>query len=408
MNLRRKTKNALTGILIAGVIVSTAACGTASENRVAVNDVFLNDYRNMEITTTLKEATEDDVKEELEHIAKDYNYVVPIDKAVSSDSTVDISLTKKNADGSIDEASTLTATIVLGNDSVPAELEEAVIGLSKGETKEFESTDSSGEKTPYVVEVVTVYEYGEITDDIAGGLGIDGVTDLESLKKYLIDALNRDNKDIYKNELKTEISNTLYNNCKVNNIQEHLKNEYYDILYKQLTDLVEYYSDTSEEEVTLYDLVSPTMEKEGYVGTTEDYIAYCAERNAKLYLIYKAIAEKESISVDDIDAYSLAATDWASQTSEYDTLKDFISDNSFESYERDALADAVMDYLVNLYAGDIFKDDSSDAPGEISQDENSLDEALEEASNELSFEEKTEETQPEEVSGAAASSQTSN
>lgn len=71
MNLRRKTKNALTGILIAGVIVSTAACGTASENRVAVNDVFLNDYRNMEITTTLKEATEDDVKEELEHIAKD-------------------------------------------------------------------------------------------------------------------------------------------------------------------------------------------------------------------------------------------------------------------------------------------------------------------------------------------------
>ena len=122
----------------------------------------------------------------------------------------------------------------------------------------------------------------------------------------------------------------------------------------------------------------------------------------------KAIAEKESISVDDIDAYSLAATDWASQTSEYDTLKDFISDNSFESYERDALADAVMDYLVNLYAGDIFKDDSSDAPGEISQDENSLDEALEEASNELSFEEKTEETQPEEVSGAAASSQTSN
>ena len=256
------------------------------------------------------------------------------------------------------ESSPSDMTITIGDESYPKEFSDALIGLKAGESTTVNLSEEDG-GMGYVLTVIDVLVPAEITDEFVKGLQIENVNNIEELREDIRKYLEDQNADSYNEELKEAVAKYIYDKSEVHEVPEALLESCREVIEKKIDILVENKKESEGEdtEVTRADVLEGQMKEDEYVGTVEDYITWYAGKNAKEYMIYSVIAEKEDIIPSEDEIYSAIAADWSNDISKYPTLIEFIEENGKEQYERSVLSKAVIEYMAEHSKEGLIKKD---------------------------------------------------
>lgn len=305
----------------------------------------LGTYKNLTPSITKQEATDDEVQHELEHIAIDAAYTENItDRAIETGDLVTVSYVQTDNEN----AQEATQNIIVGTNEFP-EFEEAVLGKIIGDTTDCTITSADTTHT-YALTVQAIKQYKEPDDEFAKSLGLDGVTDLNSLKDLVKKNINTEYEEIYKENLKKDLLSQIFQNTTFKDIPDEIKTREASALRAQVEIMASQYAAQYGEEVTLEDLISPTMELEGFTGTVDEYIESAALKRYKQTIILKEIFVKENLEISEDELYSAAALAWAAEQDAHPTLLDFLNEHSLDDYKTALINTKATDFVIENVA----------------------------------------------------------
>jgi len=159
----------------------------------------LPELADAELPEVSLEVADDEVALELEQLAEQQAVWQPVEDEDAADGMLlEADLFGEMEDSEQEPYEEKDARFVLGSDSVPTEVNQALQGVRPGETRnaekvfpaDDENTDRAGKSVRYTIEVKALKrkELPEIDDDLAKGIGLDS---LDELKEKIREALMR-------------------------------------------------------------------------------------------------------------------------------------------------------------------------------------------------------------------------
>jgi trigger factor len=136
-------------------------------------DFELPDYDGLEVTVDDAEVSDADIDEQLEGLRERFATLTGVDRAAADGDFVSMDLSATVGGEAVDELTAKGLSYQVGSGSLLDGLDEAVTGLSVGETRDFPTTlvggDHAGEEATVTVEVKSVKEreLPELDDDFA-------------------------------------------------------------------------------------------------------------------------------------------------------------------------------------------------------------------------------------------------
>jgi len=134
----------------------------------------LPDYSAVEVTVEVAEVSEAEVDEQLDVLRGRFGTLTGVDRPAQTDDHVSIDLSGRAKDGSeIEDAHAAGLSYVVGSGSLVPGLDVALVGLSTGETKEFDSELVAGPRKGEAVDIevklnsVKQRELPELDDEFA-------------------------------------------------------------------------------------------------------------------------------------------------------------------------------------------------------------------------------------------------
>lgn len=136
-------------------------------------DIEVPDFADLSVEVDALEADEESVESELTNLRARFGTLKPVERAVQDGDFVSIDLDATVDGEAVDEASSEGLSYEVGSGSLVEGLDEAIIGLSEGESKEFDTTLVAGEhadsaaQATVTVKSVKERELPELDDDFA-------------------------------------------------------------------------------------------------------------------------------------------------------------------------------------------------------------------------------------------------
>jgi trigger factor len=133
----------------------------------------LPDYEGLEVTVDDAEVTDAEIDEQLEGLRERFATLTGVDRAAADGDFVSMDLSATVGGENVDDLTAKGLSYQVGSGSLLDGLDEAVTGLSVGETRDFPTTlvggDHAGEEATVTVEVKSVKEreLPELDDDFA-------------------------------------------------------------------------------------------------------------------------------------------------------------------------------------------------------------------------------------------------
>lgn len=303
-------------------LVCLTACGTSekaatettavtTESDIASEDVVVPDrpaFKDMgtitlpdlnkipvELYYEKQEITDDYVDEYMQNVAE--NYTNEVDRAAKEGDTVTIDYVGKIDGEEFDGGSATDASVVLGQGYFIEDLENGMIGMSKGETKDitvkfpddYYSDDLAGKEAVFTVTVKTVAEPSKLTDNFVILHSTEGSKTVAEYKEEMRKKLEEWSTISYDESKYYAAINYLLSNSEI-----------------ELSDAMLDYEKQSEKKSFVDNLADSDMTIADYaeqLGSTEDEIldqvlSY-AEDNAKREFIVEALIEQGNYEVTD-------------------------------------------------------------------------------------------------------------
>lgn len=347
------------GALLTGVIVALSLTGCG-------NKVKLGEYKGIEASKVICEISDAEVEEAVEEMMYDYiTYDAVTDRAAETGDNVNIDYVITKVDGkpyeyaadsddadekdedsdesgdasqSEDPYSGYGEDIVIGEEYVYPEVEEALVGMKTGEKKtvsaeltdDYVDEDMAGKQAEIEVTLneISVENKPEYNDAfVKEKLGFDTVAGYEeSLKKDLLE----EKEEEYKYETVAQI---------IQKIVEASEFSGYD--KKMYEACEEEYNSNNEQMAAMYGM--ELSDYEDLIGLSEDdkkndIIGMVHERQ-----IVEAIAEKEGMKISDEDVNEFAGNVYADY--EYESADSFIKDYGKDYLNYYLLSQKVDDFL---------------------------------------------------------------
>lgn len=347
------------GALLTGVIVALSLTGCG-------NKVKLGEYKGIEASKVICEISDAEVEEAVEEMMYDYiTYDAVTDRAAETGDNVNIDYVITKVDGkpyeyaadsddadekdedsdesgdasqSEDPYSGYGEDIVIGEEYVYPEVEEALVGMKTGEKKtvsaeltdDYVDEDMAGKQAEIEVTLneISVENKPEYNDAfVKEKLGFDTVAEYEeSLKKDLLE----EKEEEYKYETVAQI---------IQKIVEASEFSGYD--KKMYEACEEEYNSNNEQMAAMYGM--ELSDYEDLIGLSEDdkkndIIGMVHERQ-----IVEAIAEKEGMKISDEDVNEFAGNVYADY--EYESADSFIKDYGKDYLNYYLLSQKVDDFL---------------------------------------------------------------
>lgn len=191
--------------------------------------VVKDDYKkeikkiNEEFAAKPFEATEEEIKKELEHLANSRVKLVTVNRAAAKDDSTEIDFSVMIDGKLIEGGESKNHPMVIGKGVFIPGFEENLIGMSAGEEKEFDLSfpadyhkkDLAGAQATFKVKVNLVQERQtpEINDDFAKSLG--SFENLEALRKNMKEGIEEENKHKLSEEKRTQYLDKIVDNIEV-------------------------------------------------------------------------------------------------------------------------------------------------------------------------------------------------
>lgn len=344
---------ALAGVVIYGAGISAATAlnpvnntvvqtEKASVNASADNYIeSLGQYKGLTTQAVLQKATDEDIDVEIKELVKQAEYTSPVtDRAAQAGDIVTIDYIQDSDENA--EPSNLHFEI--GDSNYPATFSDAIIGHKPGEEVKADLDDGNGNTNSFKITISAIEAYRDADDDFAKGLNIDGVTSLDTLKDWARTQLDMQYQAIYNEQARTDFIKQLHDTTTFKEIPSDILDPKVEELKKQLEQMAKEYS-TEEETVTINDIVMPTMQQEGYVGTVDDYLVYYVSNILQNTSMFRGIYEAENLEYSQAELYSLIASDWVNAQQTYPTLLSYVDSTDITTYEDQLINTKAMDFI---------------------------------------------------------------
>lgn len=254
-------------------------------------EITLPDFADVAVTVDTLEVSDDDVEEALTSLRGRFGSVVAAERAAQEGDivTIDLSATVDGED--VPEASTEGLSHEVGSDQLIEGLDEAIVGLSAGESKEFTTKllagDHAGAEALVTVTVGTVKErqLPEADDDFAQEAS--EFDTIDELKADLRKRTEQSKKMGQVGQIREKVVDRLLETVEIPVPEGVVKAE----ADSQIHNLVHQFDHNDE-------LLNQLLEGQGKTRESwEEEVREQAERAVKIQLLLDAIAEAENTSV---------------------------------------------------------------------------------------------------------------
>lgn len=327
---------------------ATDAKGLGYLKDVNVEDyVTLGEYIGLEIALDEPVVTDEDIDEYIEYVLQNYPaYLEVTDRAVQEGDTVDIDYVGKLDDVAFEGGTGNTSSLVIGSGGFIPGFEDGVIGMEIGETKDIDATfpdpylynpDLAGKTAVFTVTLngIRVEQEAELTDEYVADFGIEGVTDVESYRAYLYDAMFSQLQSEYELQKNNMVLEAAFANTTFTGAPEEMVNRMNTVITSSVTSYAQMLG------MSVADVVAAS-----YGGTAEEYettLYQQAETTVKEYVMLQAIADQEGISVSEQeveDALAQEAADYG-----YSVVEEYKSVVDIEAYREYLMSQKVIQFL---------------------------------------------------------------
>ncbi|WP_026517974.1 trigger factor [Butyrivibrio sp. MC2021] len=320
--------------------------------------VTLTEYDGVTVEVPAVNVTEEDVQDYINNTLTQSNpLLTQVNRPVKSGDTVNIDYVGKYADTkeAFDGGTAQGADLVIGSHSYIDGFEDGLIGAKVGETRDLNLTfpenygaaNLAGKDVVFTVTVNTISETStELTDEWAAGLGYEDVTNLEELSAHVMKTLTEEGESNYKTELENEVIKAVTEGAEFKELPEKLLNRFMKEQVDQLDYYASMYSYMYGQQYSASNILSMMAQAQGFAGTEEEFFKQTAEDMADQYVMFKAIADEQGITITDadIDKYLKEAYESASSTA-FSSFEEYKASLDLELYREGLMAEKVVEFL---------------------------------------------------------------
>lgn len=339
-----KKKLYLTAVL-AVMMTVLCACGEKKQKEIDPDEyVTLGNYRDMTTDVTYVTYTEEDLQncidQELSAYIQmydlyDYQPIVSAN-TVEEGSIVNIDYVGKIDGVAFEGGTDQGAHLEIGSGRFIDGFEDGLIGKNVGESvdldltfpEDYDNTDYAGKAAVFSVSINSIEERkmpaytDELIASIYGGAGITTYADYEQyIRDYIKDSCDDQNETTLQNAL----WDVVYNSSQVNEPPQ----EMVDKMYAELTEYFEAYAEYANMEMETFVTTQMGMDMAAF----EEQNMESAKEQAKIELVYMAVAKAEGIEVDEQMMKEIAESEYAYYGYESaDQMIETMGEEDFKSY----------------------------------------------------------------------------
>lgn len=324
-----------------------AGCGSRVDvplNQMEVEKyVTLGDYSNLNVSVAPASVDEEELEQLLRsvysaHVTAQSGGVT--DRAVEQGDTVVMDYEGKKDGVAFEGGTAQNASLTIGSGRFIPGFEDGLIGVMPGETVDlnlsfpegYGNTELAGQAVVFTVTVHFIVP-SQMEDAVVAGMGIEGVDTVESLRQYAYDYLYENANTNYIYILQDAIVGALLEQCRFENIPEEMVEEYRQKMRENLETVAASYGTTADS----YALYT-------YGMNCEDMVNAYAEDSLRQNLAMQAIANAEGLTVGDEELQE-SLLEYAVRAG-FETVEEFIGEDSLEDYRNYFMNEKVMDFLI--------------------------------------------------------------
>lgn len=360
MFIMKKFRNVFAMLL---VVCMMAGCGSADSNNgdsnadadkqvqeealanLVVEDyVTLGEYKNLEVAIEAVSVTEAEIQDLMNTI---YRQCITAEnggitgRAVETGDTVDIDFMGMKDGVAFDGGTAEGYELTIGSGAFIAGFEDGLIGVEVGETvdlnltfpKGYGNADLAGQAVVFTVTVNFIYP-DEIDESVIPNLGVAGVSNMDEFHEYAYNYLYQTEANEKANDGENAVVSAFLSNCTFKELPEALVNKYSDMAKMGLMEEAAYYGMDAERFVSMY-----------YGISFDEYLAEYGKGAATQELAFKALANKENISITDEELEDTLLT--YANNNGYVTVEEFLGSYTREQYREYFLFEEVIDFLMD-------------------------------------------------------------
>lgn len=348
--MKKKIALVMAAMLAAGVL---GGCGSKDANKtddstvlkdMAVEQyVTLGEYKGLEVAVDAPVVDQSQVDALVKSAYSQYvtseNGGIT-DRAVEVGDTVNIDYEGKK-DGIAFQGGTAQGyNLTIGSGQFIDGFEDGLVGVMPGDTVDldltfpevYQSADLAGQAVVFTVTVNYIVS-DEMNDDVIAAMGIDGVNTVDEFRQYANDYLESNLKYNYDSQVQNEVMNAFMANCVFSEVPEKLAANYEAVI-----------RDNVMQQAESYGMEAETYVQQAYNEDLETWVKESATEAAKQNIAFQAVANAENLGVDD-EELNTTMQEYATNAG-YETVEEFIGDNSIEDYRDYLMYQKVMDFLV--------------------------------------------------------------
>lgn len=344
ITMKKKIASLLTAVLAVGMLT---ACGSSDADK-ALKDmdvekyVTLGEYKGLNVTVapiTVDEAQVDSLVDSAysTYISAENGGIT--DRAVAVGDTANIDYVGKKDDVAFDGGTAQGYNLTIGSNSFIDGFEDGLVGVMPGETvdlelsfpEQYHSADLAGQAVIFTVTVNFIVPE-EKSDDVVMAMGIEDVTTVEQLRQYAYDYLYSMAQTNYNASLGNSILYGFMESC----IFEEIPQEIVDMYYNQGVQKI-------AQQAANYGML-PESFVPAYFGMEYDaFLAEFGEEAAKQNIAMQAVANAENLNVTD-EELNAKLLEYA-QMAGFNSVEEFLGDESIEMYRDNMMYEKVMAFL---------------------------------------------------------------
>ncbi len=333
-------------VLLAAAFLS-AGCGSRVDvplNQMEVERyVTLGDYNNLSVSVAPASVDEEELEQLLRsvysaHVTAQSGGVT--DRPVEQGDTVVMDYEGKKDGVAFDGGTAQNASLTIGSGRFIPGFEDGLIGVMPGETVDLKlsfpegygNAELAGQAVVFTVTVHFIVPT-QMEDAVVAGMGIEGVDTVEGLRQYAYDYLYENANTNYHYSLQDAIVGALLEQSNFENIPEEMVEEYRQKM-----------QDNLETAAASYGISADSYALYNYGMNCEDMVNTYAEDSLRQNLAMQAIANAEGLTVGDEELQELLL-EYAVRAG-FETVEEFIGEDSLEDYRDYFMNEKVMDYLI--------------------------------------------------------------
>lgn len=350
INIGKKRLGAFAALLTVGLF---AGCGEAEPTTLhemkVENYVTLGDYRNF-VVDVEKETVSDEWCEQLLLAVYQSNVTGEnggiLDRPVENGDIVNIDYAGTRDGVAFAGGTDFGVDLEIGSGSFIPGFESGLVGAMPGETRELNisfpegyenNPDLAGQAVVFTVKINFIQPQ-EMKDSVAAAFGIDGVADVEGLRRYVRDYLERNVEQRYIYQVQDAIIEKLTEESTIGELPEAFLES-----YRQM------YRDRLGKIAASMNMTPDMYTNYNYYMNSEDFALLYGEVQARQEILLQAVANKEGWTVGDDELDALIG-DYALEIG-YQSVEELEAEVSREQLRNLFMSERVMEHLVEVVTG---------------------------------------------------------